>query len=288
MVAPGEYPNKHGFRRVVARHSAAHTESMRLQFLFLLCFSAPSFAAPFAEVVTVRGEALAFEGGASRPLAEKMALAEGTRVEVKEQGFVSLKLSNGSKVHVSGMSSVELKSGPESKPSLLHLLTGRIRALVTRALQGKSLLVTTKSAVLGVRGTDFVVTYDPDTNQTALVTIEGKVAMASWAGSGSPESALAIDPVMVAGGKYLVQTASGAAAATAPGAKGAAGAAGIAADSAFSAKGNAGDPSAGSPGPAAAPKAEKVPSYFLESLKKDKEAFTEPGKDGSFQLYRSK
>ena len=39
------------------------------------------------------------------------------------------------------------------------------------------MIVKTRSAVMGVRGTKFQATYNPANKNTSLITVEGKVAM---------------------------------------------------------------------------------------------------------------
>ncbi len=63
------------------------------------------------------------------------------------------------------------------EPSLLNLTYGKIRSLVKKKADAseKSLTVTTPSAVMGVRGTDFYASFDPNTRLTQQATLEGKV-----------------------------------------------------------------------------------------------------------------
>ncbi len=62
------------------------------------------------------------------------------------------------------------------EPNLLSLMYGKIRALVKpRGSDEKNLQISTSTAVMGVRGTDLFVGFDPNTRLTHQATIEGKV-----------------------------------------------------------------------------------------------------------------
>ncbi len=72
--------------------------------------------------------------------------------------------------------SVEEHSEKTHEPSVLGLMYGKIRALVKpRAAEEKNLSITTSTAVMGVRGTDLFVGFDPNTRLTQQATLEGKV-----------------------------------------------------------------------------------------------------------------
>lgn len=72
--------------------------------------------------------------------------------------------------------SVDEHSEKTKEPTLLSLMYGKIRALVKpRTSEEKNLSITTSTSVMGVRGTDFFVSFDPNTRLTHQATIEGKV-----------------------------------------------------------------------------------------------------------------
>ena len=72
--------------------------------------------------------------------------------------------------------SIEEFDQKTNEPNVLGLLYGKVRALVKpRPADSKGLSITTPAAVMGVRGTDFYVGFDPNTLLTQQATIEGKV-----------------------------------------------------------------------------------------------------------------
>ena len=71
--------------------------------------------------------------------------------------------------------------GEGGSRSLMKLLRGRVRALVSEYYQrpGSSYEVETDTAVAGVRGTEFIVQYDPEQFKTEVVGVSGKVQVNS-------------------------------------------------------------------------------------------------------------
>jgi hypothetical protein len=65
--------------------------------------------------------------------------------------------------------------------SLMKLLRGRVRALVSEYYErpGSSYEVETATAVAGVRGTEFIVEYDPESFETEVVGVSGTVQVNS-------------------------------------------------------------------------------------------------------------
>jgi hypothetical protein len=66
----------------------------------------------------------------------------------------------------------------KDKTSLVNLVTGKIRASVDKNLKDdKKFLVRTSSATMGVRGTEFQVSFAPKAKKTSLLTFNGRVDM---------------------------------------------------------------------------------------------------------------
>ncbi|MGD9762205.1 MAG: FecR domain-containing protein [Candidatus Binatia bacterium] len=67
--------------------------------------------------------------------------------------------------------------------SLMKLLSGKARALVSDhyGTPGSSYEVETPTAVAGVRGTTFLISYDPDTDATQVIGIDGRIEVRSLA-----------------------------------------------------------------------------------------------------------
>jgi len=150
----------------------------------------------------------------SRALKIKDNIHEGAIIRSDKSGFVKLLFFDKSQMMISPNSSVEIKAFTKQKAGIIGLLKGKIRSKVTKDRmnisnnQGSKLFVKTKTAAMGVRGTDFQVIYNPENTVTSLLTFEGAVAMAKLNGEGNLnqtalESRLNSDQaVMVRRGQY--------------------------------------------------------------------------------------
>lgn len=141
---------------------------------------------PIATVVKVRGTVSKLLPGALEATLVKIGdkLVEDTSVLTGTKSFIQIKF----------IDKTELKMGPESKivisemkadskVGIISLLKGRIRAEVEKAHKAEEaasqnkFYIRTRTAALGVRGTDFQTIYNPDNRLTSLLTYKGAVAM---------------------------------------------------------------------------------------------------------------
>lgn len=152
---------------------------------------------PAATVVLMKGDVLKLLPGAKSPVGVKQGdrLTEGTLVSTKERSFAKLLFSDNSQMNVGPASQMKIEQYRKDQPGLIKLIDGSIRAKITKELVGPKtnepkdkLLLRTKTAALGVRGTDFQVTYSDSNGATSLVTFESEVALAKFDGNqgGSP------------------------------------------------------------------------------------------------------
>ena len=152
-----------------------------LAFIFV---SQPMFAnaAPSAKVLVKRGEVTKLSPGDVKATPVKIgeSLPEDTSILTGEKSMVRLKFSNNSTMNLGPKSKVVVSKMPEKKPNMINLLTGAIKAEVDKKSNKENknkMIVKTRSAVMGVRGTKFQATYNPANKNTSLITVEGKVAM---------------------------------------------------------------------------------------------------------------
>ncbi len=146
-----------------------------------------------ATVLYVRGQVLralqATSGGASadgpgRPVNIGDQLDEGEVLSVGPDSYASLRLHDGSQVHVQAgtqMALDKLRKVSESGRSStsLGLRRGRVDTQVTPQRGGSRFDVRTPLAVAGVRGTRFGVTVDADGALALSDVVEGQVAVQS-------------------------------------------------------------------------------------------------------------
>lgn len=146
-------------------------------------------AAVGAQVEFVRGEGVVSRaGGAQRPddaapvrVVPGASLTEGARIQVPENGYLRLRLADGSIVRVLAGSDVELKrlrrrNNATSFESVVDVKKGKVESEVSRQPAGRVFEIHAPGAVASVRGTRFDVSVAEDGRMGAAVS-EGEVAL---------------------------------------------------------------------------------------------------------------
>ncbi|MEK6704977.1 MAG: FecR family protein [Bdellovibrionota bacterium] len=115
-------------------------------------------------------------------------LQYGSKIETGPDNSVTIQYPDGTLMAIHSGTIVEIKEQTQ-KMQWNEVHTGQIRALVNtekiikQAQKRPKFLIKTKSAVLGVRGTDFVVSVDPTGMNTKVHTLDGIVDVAPNEGS---------------------------------------------------------------------------------------------------------
>lgn len=149
----------------------------------LVFSSLQAFSASTAQVLILRGKVTKLNPGSTKATQVKRGekLLEDTSVVTGEKSFVKIKFADNSTMNLGPNSKIVVSKMPEKKANMVNLLTGMIKAEVEKSSDKESknkMLIKTRSAVMGVRGTKFQSTYNAKNKRTSLVTIEGRVAMA--------------------------------------------------------------------------------------------------------------
>lgn len=147
--------------------------------------------APFAFAEDGVAKAILLKGDVSATIAGKTVkvkqgdwLKEGAEVKTEEKSFAKFLFIDKSSMNLGPNSEMKIDTFPKSDAGIVTLIKGQLRSKVTKnymdmdSKEKSKLFIKTKSAAMGVRGTDFQVNYNPENNATALVTFEGRVAMA--------------------------------------------------------------------------------------------------------------
>lgn len=108
-------------------------------------------------------------------------LTEGARIEVPSDGYLRLRLADGSIVRVLAGSDVELrrlrrKKGTDHYESIIDVRRGKVESEVAPQKPGRVFEIHAPGAVASVRGTRFDVSVDPEGRVGTSVS-EGKVSM---------------------------------------------------------------------------------------------------------------
>lgn len=169
---------------------------------FCLLFGEVAIAAQAAKVILMRGEVTEIApNGESRTLKKGEWVQEGSKVVTKPKSFAKLLFNDKSSINVGPDSNMAITQYPKGKPGVISVLKGQIRAKVEKDLlkdgeqEDKSkMFVRTKSAAMGVRGTDFIVGFNPSANATKLDVVSGVVAVVN-----TPDIAADASPAILDG-----------------------------------------------------------------------------------------
>lgn len=155
---------------------------MRKIYLPFVLFAIFNVRADLAKVKFVRGDVSALKPYAKS--AEKVILGanypEETSIVTADKSIVKFELNDGSIISLGPKGKLVLHNmNKKNNTNIIGILKGVIRAEVTKEqVKDPKMIIKTRSAVMGVRGTTFKSVYNPSTKNTTLVTIEGEVAMA--------------------------------------------------------------------------------------------------------------
>ncbi|TBO32779.1 hypothetical protein EYS42_06285 [Aquabacterium lacunae] len=139
-----------------------------------------------AEVITVSGQArLKPAAGAEQVAQVGMRWAPGGQIQTGPDGFVTVKLADGSLLRIQSSTKVNLQQSrhyeaPGFFSNLLQVIQGRIEAAVAHLTGGEPRFqVRTPQATVGVRGTDFRVAADATEQTSQSEVLTGRVALRS-------------------------------------------------------------------------------------------------------------
>ncbi|NQZ01270.1 MAG: FecR domain-containing protein [Bdellovibrionales bacterium] len=165
-------------------------------FLYLLVFSAAGWSQEIGKVSYVNGEALHISAE-KKQVTKGTAFSVGDVFELNKGSKVILRFDNGNRITLGSKTKFKIKAYPTEKkrtsPSLFDLFYGTIRAIVKgEKSKEASFRVLTPSSVTGVRGTDFLVSYDATLKEARCVTFEGLVEFSNLDLTGKRASTIQI------------------------------------------------------------------------------------------------
>lgn len=156
--------------------------------LFVFLFSNSSFAAKkvVATVELVKGKVTQLAPGALKASVVQMGdkLREDTSLVTSQNSLVKLSFASGSTMVLAKEGKIVIRETPKTAKGkeFITLLNGKVRAAVKKSLgvpqsNASKLIIKTRTAAVGVRGTEFITVYNAENQVTSLVTLEGEVAM---------------------------------------------------------------------------------------------------------------
>lgn len=133
------------------------------------------------KVQPASGAAVSASVGSKICAGDTVIAADSARAKIKMEDGNELNISPNSKIVIE---QYQYDTALNKKKVLLNVLRGKVRATTreenmyndkAKDGQANTFQVRTKSAVAGVRGTDFLTSFDPKTSQSEVVTFRGKV-----------------------------------------------------------------------------------------------------------------
>jgi hypothetical protein len=106
-----------------------------------------------------------------------------TSIVTGPKSFIKIKFVDNSELNMGPESKIVISEMAVDSPGIISLLKGRIRTAVQKTSDPikkdkNKFYIRTRTAAMGVRGTDFQTIYNPDNHVTSLLTYKGAVAMA--------------------------------------------------------------------------------------------------------------
>ena len=142
----------------------------------LISFSFNSYCYEYL-IENLRGEVVLDKTGTKLNVNNELHI--GDYVTTKEKSFVKIIDDHGGKISLGPNSSIILTREKSQTTSSLTLIKGQIRASFEKKENNLyKFFIKTKSASLGIRGTDFHFIYNPENNISTVLTYEGKVEFA--------------------------------------------------------------------------------------------------------------
>lgn len=112
----------------------------------------------------------------NKPLVTNEILKINDLVATGDHSFVRIKEPNGGLISLGPNSKIKLNIDSDTSVSMITLMKGQVRSLFDKKSNPQyKYFIKTKSASMGIRGTDFHVIYNEENNVSTVLTYEGNV-----------------------------------------------------------------------------------------------------------------
>jgi hypothetical protein len=189
---------------------------MKMSVLFTLLFcSHISLANEVIGTITkLKGDVSILELGKrdAYKAAQGQNVTKEASLLTQDKSFVQIVMLDKTQINLGPNSKIVLDKTPIEKIGLISLMKGALRTNVIKELGGKDgkdgkggrdkFYIKTRTAALGIRGTDFLTNFNPENKMTNLITFRGSVAMVKTESSNVQSSLESQDVVMVESGKF--------------------------------------------------------------------------------------
>jgi hypothetical protein len=174
-------PRRHAWARAAQTIGRAS-----LLITLLLCFVSAAHAQEVGTIAALAGSAELGRGGTWTRASLGAPIHQGDELRTGRPGRLRIVFQDDSVLTVSDDSHVVIDEqvfapGTSSTRSVFGLLQGKIGALVSEYYHqaGTAYQIKTATAVAGVRGTEFVMEYHPNTDVTEIAGVSGRVEVHS-------------------------------------------------------------------------------------------------------------
>jgi hypothetical protein len=160
---------------------------MKVSILIFILFSKMAWAGPKVAIVKLlRGNVLNYVDGKPVMLKADDWIPNGSIIKTTDKSFVKLIFTDKSQMNIGPNSLMKVENFTGKDSGVIDLVKGKIRSQVSKDYlqidKNKSkLFIKTKNAVLGVRGTDFMISTNG--KNTATVLFEGEIAFNKFDGA---------------------------------------------------------------------------------------------------------
>lgn len=160
----------------------------RFALILVMClFSLNTWAADCGRFRVVKGDVTYLSKGSKKFKKARInkKVCQGDRVKTAEKSRAKVVMADQNELNISPQTDLLIEVYSDNKKAVLNVLNGKVRSNVKQKYkdsQASHYRVKTKSAVAGVRGTQFMASFDSRTNQSQVVTFEGEVAVGEMQG----------------------------------------------------------------------------------------------------------
>lgn len=151
----------------------------------LLCLFFPPIALSeisIGKITKMKGSASVLYPGAREAIkaTQRLDIKKDTSILTEDKSFVQVTLLDHTKIMIGPKSKVTIDKLSKGNSGIVGLLIGKIRTQTNKNSSSgtnEKLVIKTRTAALGVRGTDFQTLYNPENEITSLLTFKGSVAI---------------------------------------------------------------------------------------------------------------
>lgn len=152
--------------------------------IFTFFISSTVFAKQIGLFMVVKGDVKVMRGAETLKAKVTLGINEGDSVVSGKDARAKIVMTDKNVIHISPNTELKIEAyvnNGQQKNVELNLKEGKVRNNVEQTYDGdkSKFIIKTPTAVAGVRGTQFITSFDKGLNETKIVTLKGRVEMSS-------------------------------------------------------------------------------------------------------------